>query len=484
MQSILVYYRWFLPRFEGRKYDIHDMRTPVPSNHAGEPRYWVAHGEDNPLPHDAVDDYPLLSRSRDAAAVLQADTPHWTYDSGALMPRWYVASTDPHYGRDGLMQVGPEGPHEPAGELDLDARLDNSIGRYIRERAVAGGLFSNDVPSVSHVHGHDSALEIHDGLPCVDSLPSAESPHDVHIAWFFRPAAESTGASRKCVDLRAAAGDDEVRWWWDEDGFVEVRLVAPGFWRTRNRRGPWRWRRADAMPDDSSVPDDATWSEVDDAWAGPRRYKLAPGDEGKFFRAHVEYEEEGRPGRRESAVIGPVIAGPGGPTVAAVARGRTNLVDLWESPALELAADLDVGLVFRVATSGVSPFQAQYEAVAASGEPVVDGLFDVYLRDGRLTYVKGDGCTAELTRASFFLHVDPVSTDVLGPSRREHGFDSFSFDFHRRGTASKGKCLMTVPLPGYPVRSIRTGQSADDEVIWSGTAFLGNERGGREEVGP
>ena len=477
MQSILVYYRWFLPRFRGLEYDIHDIWTPVPSNYGGEPRYWVAHGGDLSLPDEVADDYRLLSRARDVSAVLQFDTPHWTADMGVGMRRWYVASTDPGYGRDGVMQVGPEGPHEPASDPVLDARLDNSISRYIRERAVAGALFSNDVPSVSHVHGHDSALEIHDGLPCVDSLRSAELPHDVLVAWFFRPRGGVGGSVTKCVDLRAAAGDDEVRWWWDEDGFIEVRLVAPGFWRTRNRRGPWRWRRADAMPDDSSVPDDSAWSDVDDAWAGPRRYKLAPGDEGKFFRAHVEYEEDGRPGRRESAVIGPVIAGPGGPTVATVARGRTDLVDLWESPALELAAELDVGLVFRVATSGVSPFQAQYEAVAASGEPVVDGLFDVYLRDGQLTYVKGDGCTAELTRASFFLHVGPVSTDVLAPGRREHGFDSFSFDFHRRGTASEGRCFVTVPLPGYAVSHIRTGQSAaDGEIIWSGTAFLEYER--------
>ena len=388
MQNILVYYNWFLPRFEGRHYDIHDIWTPVvPSNHASEPRYWVAHGDGNlPLPHDAVDDYPLLSRARDVAAILQSDTPHWTYDSGALMRRWYVASTDPDYGSDGVMQVGPEGPHEPAGDLDLDARLDNSISRYIRERAVAGALFSNDFSSVSHIHGHDSALEIHDGLPCVEGFRSRKlPPYDVHIAW-FRPGGGVGGSVPDCVDVA---------------------------------------------------------------------------------RLHLEIEQEGGLTRAESGVVGPM------PTVA---RGTTEVVDLWESPMLELAAELDDGFIFKVTKSGVSPFQAQYEA-AAAGEPVVDGVFDVYLRDGQLTYVKGDGCTAELTRAPFFLHVGPVSMDALVPSRREHGFDAFSFDFHQRGKASEGRCFMTVPLPGYAVSGIRTGQSAaDGEIVWSGTAFLGNER--------
>ena len=463
MQSILVYYRWFLPRFEGRKYDIHDIRTPVPSNYAGEPRYWVAHGADNlPLPHDAVNDYPLLSRARDVAAVLQSDTPHWTYDHGGAMRRWYVASTDPGYGRDGVRRVGPEGPHEPAGDLDLDARLDNSISRYIRERAVSGSLFSNDFPSVSHIHGHDSALQVYDGLPCVESLRSAESPHDVHVAWFFSRAG---GERSECVDLAQAPQPlemAEVEWRWAGDGVIEVRLL------TRNRRGPWRWQRADAMPDDSGVPDNSTWADVDDEWGRSWQYALAPDDEGRFLRAHVEYEDEGRLMRRESAVIGPIILGPRGPTVA---RGATRAVDLWESSVLELAADLDDGFIFKVTRSGVSAFRAEYGRVVTSGEPVVDSFFDVYLRDGQLTYVKGDGCTAELTRAPFFLHVSPVSTNALAPSRREHGFDAFSFDFHRRGAASEGMCFMTVPLPGYAVSGIRTGQSTGGgDVIWAGAA--------------
>ena len=468
MENILVYFRWFLPRFRGLEYDIHDIWTPVPSNYGGEPRYWVAHGGDLSLPDEVADDYRLLSRARDVSAVLQFDTPHWTADMGVGMRRWYVASTDPGYGRDGVMQVGPEGPHEPASDPVLDARLDNSISRYIRERAVAGSLFSNDVLSVSHISGHDSALEIHDGLPCVDSLPSVELPHDVHIAWFSGGPGRQEGSV--CIDLERLRGDREAQWRLDGDGVVGVRLRNDPV-RPKTRRGPWRWQRADAVPDDSGAPDGSTWTDVDDERDRSWQYALGPDDEGKFLRAHAEYEQEGRLARAESAVIGPVIEGPGGPTVARETRG---VVDLWESPELELAAELDAGLVFRMnggGTGGISPFQAKYERVTASGEPVIDAFFDIYRHGGEVTYLKGDGCSVEFTTAPFFLHVFPVSANALAPSRRAHGFDSFSFDFRQRGVVSDEKCFMTMPFPAdYEVSRISTGQYLSDSgrEIWGG----------------
>ena len=116
--------------------------------------------------------------------------------------------------------------------------------------------------------------------------------------------------------------------------------------------------------------------------------------------------------RAESAVIGPIIAGGRG-------DGSTEVVDLWNSPDLELTAELRDGLVFKVDKSGVSPFLAKYETLTTSGEPVIDAFFDVYLHDGELTYVKEDGCTAELTEAAFFLHAVPSDTKALPPYRRD-----------------------------------------------------------------
>lgn len=461
VDSIFSYYRYFLPRFHGRKYDIHDRRTDTASSRrAGEPRYWVAHGRDMPLSYEIVGGYRLLSWAHDVAAVLKLDAPYWEQDAGIKMRRWYVASTDPDYGRNGVMQVGAEGPHEPVGDLDLDARLDNSISRYIREHSIAGSLFSNDVSSVSHIHGYGSAVQIHEGLPCVGSVPSIGVPHDVHVAWLF---SSSRQEYITCTDLYSLWGEREVS--WGGESVIKVALRGDG---PANRRGPWRWRRADAMPDNSSLPNSSTWADVDDEWGRSWQYALTPDDEGKFFRAHVNVEKDGELTRTESAVIGPIVVGPGGPTVAG--RGTTTVVDLWDWSDLELVAELDAGLIFRIGNkNGISPFQATYERVVTSGKPVIDALFDVYLHDGQLTYLKGDGCNAEITQSPFFLHVTPVNTTALPPHRREHGFDSFSFDFDSSGVASNGKCFLTVPLPGYAVRRIRTGQYVPDRSeIWDG----------------
>ena len=369
--NILNYYRDFLPRFHGRKYDIHDKWTDTALSRRGrEPRYWVIPGEDLPASYEIVDGYRLLSWAHDVATVLQLDTPYWNTDAGVGMRNWYVASTDPNYGRNGLMQVGPEGLHEPAGDLVLDARFDNSISRYIREHSISGLLFSNDVSSVSHIHGHDSAVQIYEELPCVGSRSNWAS-RDVHIAWFFNSSSRQEYTA--CVDLDASGG--------------------------------------------------LSW---------------------------------------ELTEVGPAV----------IRRGMTTtkLVDLWKRSGLDLVAELDAGLIFRTNKSGISPFQARYEQVATSGEPIIDDLFDVYLHDGKLTYLKGDGCNAEMTLMPFFLHVVPFSTMALPPWRREFGFDAFSFDFDQSGLMSNGRCFLTVPFPDYAVSSIGAGQyvPGHDQTIWRG----------------
>ena len=357
-EHIVSYYSDFLPRFHGREYDISDLHIR-PGSFSGEgPRYWVTHTGDLPPTYELADDYRLLSYARDAAAFLQGGEPYLIQDMGVARRRWYVASTEPSYGRDGLLQAGPDGVREPAGEVELDARLDNSMTRYIREHSIAGSLFTNDLPAASFIRGHGSAMQVLDGLPCLDGLPSVELPHDVHIAWFFSP---SLLEREGCFDPGAV-------WWWADDG-------------------------------------------------------------------------------------------------------TTKVADLWNSPDLVLVAELRDGLVFKVDKSGVSPFQAKLRALTTSGEPVIDAFFDVYLHDGKLTYVKEDGCTAELTEAAFFLHAAPLDTKALPSYRRDSGFDAFGFDFERSGLMSDGKCLMTVPFPGYAVSSIAAGQFIPDQgEVWRGEA--------------
>ena len=356
-KSIVGYYSDFLPRFHGREDDIYDLHIRVGRPVEG-PRYGVTHTGDLPPSHELADDYRLLSYARDAAAFLQRGGPYWTQDWGVARRRWYVASTEPSYGRDGLLQAGPDGVREPAGEVALDARLDTSVIRYIREHSIAGSLFTNDLLGVSFIRGHRSAPQVHDGLPCLDGLPSAEAPHDVHVAWFFNP---SRRERVECVDLVMLWDDREAKRRWDGDGVIGVGLGDRDL--ARRRRGPWQWQRADAMPDDRRMPDSSTWSDVDDERGPSWQHALTPDDEGKFFRAHVMLEKEGRLTRAESAAIGPVVMGPGGPTVAPT----TELVELRNSPELELVAELRDGLIFRVATSGVSRFQGAIQGAGDGG---------------------------------------------------------------------------------------------------------------------
>ena len=103
---------------------------------------------------------------------------------------------------------------------------------------------------------------------------------------------------------------------------------------------------------------------------------------------------------------------------------------------------------------------------AASGEPLSRGVFDVRLAAGALVYVK-ETCGQAETSARFFLHIVPERASDLPEKRREAGFDNLDFDFFTRGGHFDGKCVASVPLPGYPIASARTGQFAEGREVWS-----------------
>ena len=117
------------------------------------------------------------------------------------------------------------------------------------------------------------------------------------------------------------------------------------------------------------------------------------------------------------------------------------------------------------------PYRAAYRA-AAAGEPVARSVFDLYVTDGQLTYVKEE-CAQEDTRHRFFLHIVPERADDLPPERREHGFDNLDFDFFLNGALFNGKCVASVPLPEYPIVSVRTGQFGPQGELWSEEFALG-----------
>ena len=105
-------------------------------------------------------------------------------------------------------------------------------------------------------------------------------------------------------------------------------------------------------------------------------------------------------------------------------------------------------------------YRAEYDAIAAS-EPTARAEFDLYLRDGYLSYLKTP-CTDEDTLGLFFLHVVPQRLDSLPTSRRVYGFDNRDFRFVHSGVTFAATCMAHIPLPSYDLLSIGTGRVMPD----------------------
>ena len=100
------------------------------------------------------------------------------------------------------------------------------------------------------------------------------------------------------------------------------------------------------------------------------------------------------------------------------------------------------------------------------GQLLTRSVYDLYLADGDLVYVQGP-CDANGTERRFFLHVVPERVGDLSEDRRQYGFANLDFDFILNGALLADQCIASVPLPDYPIASIRTGQFISGEgVIW------------------
>lgn len=145
-------------------------------------------------------------------------------------------------------------------------------------------------------------------------------------------------------------------------------------------------------------------------------------------------------------------------------------LDLRATPRLELVAELDDGLVFRIDHGGADGRAEDWRrafAAAASGEPAaVAGGFALHL-DGKRLHYAGEPCGWAETAAPFFLHVFPANDDDLPSEHRWRGYDRRDFRFRERGARLGGRCLATAPLPDYPIARIRTGQVRDGDRLWT-----------------
>ena len=110
--------------------------------------------------------------------------------------------------------------------------------------------------------------------------------------------------------------------------------------------------------------------------------------------------------------------------------------------------------------------RADYAALSQE-QPVAREVFDLYVADYRLLYLR-ESCVAADTAAGFFLHIIPADVADLPAEQQAAGFANLDFAFAQRGAHFEGKCLAAVSLPDYPIAAIRTGQYVPGQGdLWS-----------------
>ena len=146
------------------------------------------------------------------------------------------------------------------------------------------------------------------------------------------------------------------------------------------------------------------------------------------------------------------------------------VVDLPDYPiaAIRTGQFTDDGVLWEaeIAFADSAPDYAAAHRDALAGEPLARSVYDVYLAGRALTYLR-DGCTDEEADARFFLHVVPADDGDLPEHRREHGFDNLDFKLATRGARLDGNCVAVVPLPDYPIATVRTGQYDGTGALWT-----------------
>ena len=104
--------------------------------------------------------------------------------------------------------------------------------------------------------------------------------------------------------------------------------------------------------------------------------------------------------------------------------------------------------------------------------PAIRATYDVYHIDDNLIYVRDDCTSADVTD-DFLLHIIPHDPTDLPSARQQWGFDNLDFEIRNHATYDAGACVAAIPLPSYPIATIKTGQyNADGVRLWEGEIRL------------
>ena len=157
-----------------------------------------------------------------------------------------------------------------------------------------------------------------------------------------------------------------------------------------------------------------------------------------------------------------------GAQIPVPAYGRQGLEQSLPNP--EVLVDVEDGALFYVSAASIAESKGQavaaaYAAAQEMGAPAVSAVYDLYIDDRRLIYIK-EPCGAADTAETFWLHLYPADRGDLYDYRVEHGYNILDFEFESYGRRVGAVCVASIPYPGYDIARIRTGQYNERGRIW------------------
>ena len=150
-----------------------------------------------------------------------------------------------------------------------------------------------------------------------------------------------------------------------------------------------------------------------------------------------------------------------------------------------LTPDNEVVFLYDASVDPTSAQRSFVDAIVSTSQLVATSAFRLYVNDAALSYVKEGGCVFEDVLPRFFLHVAPVFLHDLPERGRTSRHDNLDFGFQSHGVRIGDSCAARVPLPRYPIASIRTGQFTNTGQFWQrNIAFVSTYRKRYAAVAP